>query len=85
MMKLFHEKPCAALIFILNEGLVNITQIQKQIDSTYMWAFVMINQFEKEQLVYTAKEGRERGVVLTEKGKELAGCLKQACEIVGRA
>ncbi len=81
-MKIFHEKPCAALIFMLNHGLVNITEIQKQIDTTYRWASVLVNQFEQEQLVYTAKEGRERGVVLTEKGQELAKCLKMACEII---
>ena len=81
-MKIFHEKPCAALIFILDSGLVNITEIQKKIDTTYRWAFVLINQFEKEHIVYTAKEGRERGVVLTEKGQELAKHLKAVCEII---
>lgn len=67
-----NEKPAQVLIKIRrNRKELNMSDIQKKIDTTYAHTVKVINRLEDKGLLETIEEGRSKTVKLTEEGEQL--------------
>lgn len=73
---LLKEKPCQALLAILELDQAYASLISKRIDSTFAHTLRILSQLEQAGLVYTRTEGRVRYVELTGPGKRAAEALR---------
>lgn len=73
---LLKEKPCRALLAILELDHAYASLISKKIDSTFAHTLRILSQLEQAGLVSTRTEGRVRYVELTGPGRRAAEALR---------
>lgn len=73
---LLKEKPCQALLAILELDHAYASLISKKIDSTFAHTLRILSQLEQAGLVSTRTEGRVRYVELTGPGRRAAEALR---------
>lgn len=68
-----NEKPVMALVTIRrNRGELYVSQIAKNVDTTYAHTVKIINKLEETGHVKSRKKGRKKFCQLTDKGKDRA-------------
>ncbi|MDI9616532.1 MAG: hypothetical protein QFX31_04115 [Methanothrix sp.] len=73
---LLKEKPCQALLAILELDQAYASLISKRIDSTFAHTLRILSQLEQAGLVSTRTEGRVRYVELTGPGRRAAEAIR---------
>lgn len=66
---LLKEKPCQALLAILELNPAYVSLVAKEIDSTFAHTLRIISQLEQAGLISTKTSGRMKQIELTEPGK----------------
>ncbi|MDH7597442.1 MAG: hypothetical protein QHG98_06880 [Methanothrix sp.] len=79
---LLKEKPCQALLAILELDHAYASLISKKIDSTFAHTLRILSQLEQAGLVSTRTEGRVRYAELTSPGRRAAEALRMLREAV---
>lgn len=68
--------PAKIKLFMGIKDNLNVLRIKRSTGSNYSYAFDKMQEFEARGLITTKKEGRERKVKLTEKGRRLKAGLQ---------
>lgn len=79
---LLKEKPCQALLAILELDHAYASLISKKIDSTFAHTLRILSQLEQAGLVSTRSAGRVRYVELTGPGRRAAEALRMLREAI---
>lgn len=72
---LFHKKPAAILLFLLQKKESYPAVLARESKQSYVYASALIERFETEGLVSCTKEGKNLVIRLTEKGEAVAQAL----------
>ncbi len=73
---LLKEKPCQALLAILELNPAYVSLVAKEIDSTFAHTLRIISQLEQAGLISTKTSGRMKQIELTEPGKKAAEAIQ---------
>ena len=79
----FREKGKRILLALANSEKQCLSELTNNIKSTYAHTFNLVKEMEDLGIVSTAKEGRTKYVVLTEKGRKLAGLTQDFLTVLG--
>lgn len=71
------------ILMELLKGENNIRNISRDSDTMYVYALVVLKEFENEKLVISEKKGRIRTYQLTEKGKKAAALIEEILDLTG--
>ncbi len=82
MYRFIAQKRYVRLMFSINGK--NIRQLSKQVDMTTSHLSNVMDQFAKEGIIEKERKGREVGIKVTEKGKELIEILRKFEELAER-
>ncbi len=80
-MEIYNEVSREVLTFLLKREKENIHTLSLELKRAYLQLHNTVKFLETKGLVRTEKQGRERIVTLTEKGKEIANMLKKIEEV----
>ncbi len=78
----FQERGKQILLSLAGANRQNISQVASDIKGTYAHTFNLVKEMEGYKIVKSSKKGRTRYIMLTEKGKKLAGLLQNFLEIL---
>lgn len=76
------EKPSLALLALREMEPVYAAQIAKHIDSTFPHTTNILNELEEHGLITSRPEGRIRYLELTDRGRQVAGALKELSDLL---
>ena len=83
MQRLFlREKPSLALLALREMEPVYAAQIAKHIDSTFPHTTSILNELQEHGLITSRPEGRIRYLELTDRGRQVAGALKELFDLL---
>jgi len=79
--RLLHEKTVKLLLALKGRELY-LTSLARESGLTYAYVAGIISDFEKEGIVSTKKEGRERRISLAEKGDRLSFSFQEILNLL---
>lgn len=81
-----NEKPAMALVTVKNANeSVIVSEVAKNIDTTYAHTVKIITKLEDNGLVKSEKKGREKHLYTTDKGTEYAELFEKLFELINPA
>ncbi|OPY53574.1 MAG: hypothetical protein A4E48_00708 [Methanosaeta sp. PtaU1.Bin060] len=78
------EKPAQALLAVAEIEPAYAALVAKRIDSTFPHTSSILSQLEGQGLISSRAEGRVRYLELTDRGKKVAGALRNLCDLLQR-
>ena len=76
------EKPSLAILALSEMEPAYAAQIAKHIDSTFPHTSSILGDLEKQGLISSRPEGRVRYLMLTDRGRRVAGALRELSDLL---